>query len=195
MTLRQRALARPLVTATDAPVLLADDVVRRAQQGDVDAFERLYRVHAPAVHALARRMLGDEGAAREMVQDVFVRAWERLGSFRGESAFGTWLHRVGVNLILNQLRVTKRDVARFIDDGADGTTPIPAFATSSGVEERIDLDAAIARLPAGARIVFVLHDIEGYAHDEIAQMLGLAPGTIRAQLWRARRQLMRHLDA
>ena len=195
MTLTHRALVRSPVTANDDPVLATDDVVRRAQQGDVGAFELLYRAHAPAVHALARRMLGDDGAAREMVQDVFVRAWERLGSFRGESGFGTWLHRVGVNLILNQLRVTKRDLARFIDDDADGTTPIPAFATSSGIDERIDLDAAIARLPAGARTVFVLHDIEGYAHDEIAQMLGLAPGTIRAQLWRSRRLLMRHLDA
>ena len=194
MPLTHRALVRPRVTANDVPVPLADDVVRRAQQGDVDAFERLYRAHAPAVHALARRMLGNEGAAREMVQDVFVRAWERLGSFRGESAFGTWLHRVGVNLILNQLRVTRRDVARFIDDESDGDVPI-ATAPAIGVDERIDLDAAIARLPAGARTVFVLHDIEGYAHDEIAQMLDLAPGTIRAQLWRARRQLMRHLDA
>lgn len=191
MTLTHRALARPLVTANDVPVLTTDDVVRRAQQGDVDAFERLYHAHAPAIHSLARRMLGNDGAAREMVQDIFVRAWERLGSFRGESAFGTWLHRVGVNLILNQLRVAKRDDARFIDDEpGDGA---PAAAPASGVDERIDLDAAIARLPAGARAAFVLHDIQGYAHDEIAQMLGLAPGTIRAQLWRARRQLMRHL--
>jgi RNA polymerase sigma-70 factor (ECF subfamily) len=182
------------VTANDVPVPLADDVVRRAQQGDVDAFERLYRAHAPAVHSLARRMLGNESAAREMVQDVFVRAWERLGSFRGESAFGTWLHRVGVNLILNQLRVTRRDFARFLDDESDDAAPATG-APDRSIEARIDLDAAIARLPAGARSVFVLHDIEGYAHDEIAQMLGLAPGTIRAQLWRARRQLMRYLDA
>jgi len=139
-------------------------------------------------------MLGDEAAAREMVQDVFVRAWERLGSFRGESAFGTWLHRVGVNLILNQLRVARRDITRFIDDEPEDSAPVPT-APASGVDARIDLDAAIAQLPAGARTVFVLHDIEGYAHDEIAQLLGLAPGTIRAQLWRARRQLMRHLDA
>ena len=194
MTLTHRAVVRPVMTTSDVLVPSADDVVRRAQQGDVDAFERLYRAHAPAVHALARRMLGDDGAAREMVQDVFVRAWERLGSFRGESTFGTWLHRVGVNLILNQLRVTKRDVARFIDDEPDGSTPI-AGLPDSGVDARIDLDAAIARLPAGARAAFVLHDIEGYAHDEIARMLGLAPGTIRAQLWRARRQLMRYLDA
>lgn len=193
MTPTHHALVRSLVTANDVPVPIADDVVRRAQQGDVDAFEHLYRAHAPAVHALARRMLGDDRAAREMVQDVFVRAWERLASFRGESAFGTWLHRVGVNLILNQLRVTRRDVARFIDDDDDGARV--AGAADGGVEARIDLDAAIARLPAGARTVFVLHDIEGYAHDEIAQMLGLASGTIRAQLWRARRQLMKYLDA
>ena|SRR5690349_22622073 len=187
-------MARMLVTANDVPVSGAADDVRRAQQGDVDAFERLYHAHAPAVHALARRMLGDDGAAREMVQDVFVRAWERLGSFRGESAFGTWLHRVSVNLILNELRVARRDVVRFVDDEGDETLPA-AGTTESGVEARIDLDAAIVRLPAGARTVFVLHDIEGYAHDEIAQMLGLAPGTIRAQLWRARRLLMKHLDA
>lgn len=99
-----------------------------------------------------------------------------------------------MNLILNQLRVARRDVARFIDDEPGDGAPVAA-ARASGVDERIDLDAAIARLPAGARTVFVLHDIEGYAHDEIAQMLGLASGTIRAQLWRARRQLMRHLDA
>jgi RNA polymerase sigma-70 factor (ECF subfamily) len=139
-------------------------------------------------------MLGDDRAAREMVQDIFVRAWERLGSFRGEAAIGTWLHRVGVNLILNQLRVARRDVARFTDDEPEVSAPETA-APDHGVDARIDLDAAIARLPAGARAAFVLHDIEGYAHDEIAQMLGLAPGTIRAQLWRARRQLMRHLDA
>jgi RNA polymerase sigma-70 factor (ECF subfamily) len=182
------------MTANDVPVLPTDDVVRRAQQGDVDAFEQLYHAHAPAIHSLARRMLGDERAAREMVQDIFVRAWERLGSFRGEAAIGTWLHRVGVNLILNQLRVARRDVARFTDDEPEVGAPETA-APDHGVDVRIDLDAAIARLPAGARAAFVLHDIEGYAHDEIAQMLGLAPGTIRAQLWRARRQLMRHLDA
>jgi RNA polymerase sigma-70 factor (ECF subfamily) len=189
-----RALVLVPVTANDASVPSADDVVRRAQQGDVAAFERLYHAHAPAVHSLARRMLGNDGAARDMVQDIFVRAWERLGSFRGESSFGTWLHRVGVNVILNQLRVARREVARFVDDEGDDDAPsIPA--PGGGVDARIDLDAAIARLPAGARTVFVLHDIEGYAHDEIAQILGLAPGTIRAQLWRARRLLMKHLDA
>ena len=194
MTLSHRAHVRPVVTASDVPAPSAEDAVRRAQLGDVDAFAILYRLHAPAIHALARRMLGDEAAAREMVQDIFVRAWERLASFRGESAFGTWLHRLGVNLILNQLRVAKRELARFIEDEGDDESPAVG-APDHSVEARIDLDAAVARLPAGARTVFVLHDIEGYAHDEIAQMLGLASGTVRAQLWRARRQLMRHLDA
>jgi RNA polymerase sigma-70 factor (ECF subfamily) len=194
VTLTHRALVRPVVTASDVPVPSTDDVVRRAQQGDVDAFELLYRAHAPAMHALARRMLGSDGAAREMVQDIFVRAWERLASFRGESAFGTWLHRVGVNVVLNQLRVDRRDVHRFTEDEPDDSAPI-AGPPDAGVETRIDLDSAIARLPAGARTVFVLYDIEGYAHDEIAQMLGLAPGTVRAHLWRARRLLMRYLDA
>ena len=194
MTLSHRAHVRPVVTASDVPVPSAEDAVRRAQLGDVDAFALLYHAHAPAIHALARRMLGEEVAAREMVQDIFVRAWERLGSFRGESAFGTWLHRLGVNLILNRLRVAKRELARFIADERDDEVPAVG-APDHSVETRIDLDAAVARLPAGARTVFVLHDIEGYAHDEIAQMLGLASGTIRAQLWRARRQLMRHLDA
>ena len=96
----------PHAAAHDVPT---DDVVRRARQGDVDAFGEIYRAHAPAVYALARRMLGDEEAAREMVQDIFVRAWERLASFRGESALSTWLHRLGVNLILERLRSTKRE--------------------------------------------------------------------------------------
>src|SRR5690348_7172319 len=98
------------VTANDVPAAPADDDVRRAQLGDVAAFERLYHGHAQAVHSLARRMVGDDGTAREVVQDVFVRAWERLGSFRGESTFGTWLHRVGVSVILNRLRAIRRDV-------------------------------------------------------------------------------------
>jgi len=170
-----------------------DDAVRRARQGDVDAFEIVYRTHAARIYALCRRMVGDDMQARDLVQDVFVRAWERLTTFREQSAFGTWLHRVGVNVILNQLRVVRRDVGRFTDDEPDDGAPV-AGPPDSGIDARIDLDAAIARLPAGARTVFVLHDIEGFAHDEIAQMTGIAPGTSRAQLWRARRALMGMLD-
>jgi RNA polymerase sigma-70 factor (ECF subfamily) len=176
--------------ATAASDGVIDDVVRRAQQGDVDAFETLYRSHAPAVHALCRRMTGDDGEARDLVQDVFVRAWQRLPTFRGQSALSTWMHRLAVNVVLEQMRSTKRDVNRFIDD-ADHDA-LPAHPTSP--DARMDIDRAVAKLPAGARIVFVLHDVHGYSHDEIAQMTGIAAGTARAQLFRARRALMRLLE-
>lgn len=176
--------------ATAAGDGVIDDVVRRAQQGDVDAFEMLYRSHAPAVHALCRRMIGDDGEARDLVQDVFVRAWQRLPTFRGQSALSTWMHRLAVNVVLEQMRSTKRDVNRFIDD-ADHDA-LPAHPTSP--DARMDIDRAVAKLPAGARIVFVLHDVHGYSHDEIAQMTGIAAGTARAQLFRARRALMRLLE-
>jgi RNA polymerase sigma-70 factor (ECF subfamily) len=166
-----------------------DDVVRRAQRGDVDAFEALYRTHAPAILALCRRMAGDERDARDLVQDVFVRAWQRLGSFRGDSAFATWLHRVVVNTALERARGEKRDDARF--DGGD--IDLHGHAIELTLDARIDLDAALARLPHGARVAFVLHDIEGYSHEEVAELTGTAPGTARAQAWRARRALIKLL--
>jgi RNA polymerase sigma-70 factor (ECF subfamily) len=168
---------------------LIDDVVRRAQNGDVQAFESLYREHSSAVYALCRRMVGDEQQARELVQDVFVRAWQRLPSFQGHSALGTWLHRLAVNVVLEHLRSIKRDTARFVDDADE----VPLMG-GSRPDIQIDIDRAVAQLPTGARTVFVLHDVEGYSHDEIAQMTGIAAGTARAQLWRARRALMRLLE-
>jgi len=168
-------------------VATPDDVVRRAQQGDVSAFEILYRTHAAAVFALCRRMTGNDRDARELVQDVFVRAWERLQTFRGESSLFTWLHRLAVNVVLGHLRSTSRHFAEELSDEISGAT------ASDGIDDRLDLDAALARLPAGARTVFVLHDIHGYSHEEIAQMTGIASGTARAQLWRARRALLHAL--
>jgi RNA polymerase sigma-70 factor, ECF subfamily len=169
---------------------LADDVVRRAQQGDVQAFEQLYRAHFNAVSALCRRMVGDERESRDLVQDVFVRTWQRLPTFRGQSALGTWIHRLAVNVVLEHLRSAKRDALRFIDD--DDT--IATRASDRQLDAVMDLDRALVQLPPGARTVFVLHDMHGYSHDEIAQMTGIAPGTARAQLWRARRALLRLLD-
>lgn len=169
----------------------AADLVRRAQQGDVGAFEALYRLHAPATYALCRRMHGDEHEARELLQDVFVRAWERLPSFRGESALATWLHRLAVNVVLERLRGERRQRSRHTEASSDD-----AFGASrqSDVETRLDLESAIATLAPGARQVFVLHDVYGYAHDEIAALIGIAPATARVQLWRARRALMRILE-
>ena len=169
-------------------------VTSNAQRSDIDAFERLYRAHAPAVHALCRRMLGRDGNVDELVQDIFVRAWERLPGFRGESAVGTWLHRLGVNVILDFLRTSRRDALRFAGDDAIDVTTAPATVSADDIAEQIDLEAALDRLPGGARAVLVLHDIQGYSHEEIAQMTRIAAGTSRAQLWRARRQLARMLD-
>jgi RNA polymerase sigma factor (sigma-70 family) len=173
----------PSPSHDDAPL---DDVVRRAQHGDVDAFGMLYRSHLPRVYALCRRMTGDEREARELVQDVFVRAWERLSSFRGQSALATWLHRLAANTVLEHMRGTKREEARF----DEGDVDLLVDADGAQLDARIDLDAALARLPHGARIAFVLHDIEGYSHEEVAELTGTAPGTARAQAWRARRALL-----
>lgn len=167
--------------------VVVDDVVRRAQAGDVAAFETLYHAHSPAIFLLCRRMTQDDRDAKELVQDAFVRAWERLPSFRGESSIATWLHRLAVNVVLNRFRTDRRhDVAALSDD-------LPAGRVAGsviGADDRIDLDVAIARLPAGARTVLVLHDLCGYSHDEIATMTGIAAGTARAQLWRARRAML-----
>ena len=169
-----------------------DAVVRRAQAGDVDAFELVYRAYASTIHALCRRMCGDDSEARELVQDVFVRAWERLPSFRGQSAVGTWMHRLAVNVVLEKWRSAKREALRMIDD-PDGLE-LGALAAPPDLDTAMDVAVATAKLPGGARIVFVLHDIEGYSHDEIATMTGIAAGTSRAQLFRARRALARMLD-
>ena len=169
------------------------DAVHRAQAGELDAFESVYRTHVSAVLALCRRMTGDEREARDLVQDIFVRAWEKLAQFRGESSLATWLHRLGVNVILERLRATRRDALRFTDEVVDDVAISRASSAADRVDARLDLDRALARLPAGARTVLVLHDLHGYSHDEIAQMTGIAPGTSRAQLWRARRALTRIL--
>ena len=181
-------------SGTTAPVNgvgATDDVVRRAQSGDVDAFESIYRAHAPAIFALCRRMVGDDGEARDLLQDIFVRAWERLTTFRDQSSLATWLHRLGVNVVLDHLRASKRDATRLItgDDDTFGSR-----SSAGQLDTRMDVNAALLHLPGGARTVFVLHDIEGYSHDEISQMTGIAPGTARAQLFRARRALMKLLD-
>lgn len=187
------ATARRLVTGDAHGIAprtndVADnDIVRRAQAGDVAAFESLYRTHSPAIYLLCRRMARDEHEARELLQDAFVRAWERLPSFRGESGVGTWLHRLAVNVVLGRFRTDRRrELVPLTDD-----LQAPRIrGAAAGADDRIDLDAAIARLPNGARTVLVLHDVCGYSHDEIAEMTGIAAGTARAQLWRARRALL-----
>ena len=178
--------SRPEVTQAEDP---AD--VRLAAAGDARAFERLYRLHVPRVHALARRMSGSDDAA-ELTQEVFVRVWEKLGSFRGESAFGTWLHRVAVNLILSRRSARSLHRSRTVEGDAL-LEQLPGRARPS--DHRIDFERMVMRLPDGARQVLVLHDIEGYKHEEIARLLGVTSGTTKAQLHRARTLLRGHLEA
>jgi RNA polymerase sigma-70 factor (ECF subfamily) len=159
--------------------------VALAASGDRRAFERLYRLHVIRVYSLCARMVNDRTRAEELTQDVFVRAWEKLHLFRGEAAFGTWLHRMTVNLVLNARKTEGRQRSRFEDDdGGDGIEALPARPLAPG--DRMDLEAAIAKLPKGARRVFTLHDVEGYKHEEIADMLGVTTGATKAQLHRAR---------
>jgi len=171
------------------------ELVERARQGDVAAFETIYRTHAGRVYALCLRMTADTSQARELVQDVFIRVWEKLGSYRAEAALSSWVHRIAVNVVLMTRRSDRRREQRVThaeDLGVDGSA-LDAGAQPRDVEQEIDLERAVATLPPGARRVFVLHDIEGYRHDEIAQMTGNAEGTLRAQLHRARRLLMEAL--
>jgi len=165
--------------------------VRRAAAGDVEAYEMLYRENVGRVHALCLRMARDRAEADELTQETFVRVWERLGSFRGDSAFTTWLHRVTVNVVIAGLRSRGRWRERFAAaEAEDLGAAVPAFSAGGD----LDLERAIARLSPQARLVFVLHDVEGYQHGEIAELTGVAVGTSKAHLHRARRLLREDLS-
>jgi RNA polymerase sigma-70 factor (ECF subfamily) len=168
------------------------DLVQRARGGDQAAFRELYRQQVGRVYALCLRMARDGAEAEELTQDVFVRVWERLTSFRGESAFTTWLHRVTVNVVLEARRKRRRREARVLP------MEDPAVLERPGADARpalsVDLERAIAMLPEGAREVFLLYDVEGYGHAEIAEMVGIAAGTSKAQLFRARQLLRKVLQ-
>ena len=169
------------------------DYIRRAQSGDVDAFELLYREHSGRIYALCLRLKGgDSSDATELMQDVFVRAWRRLSTFRGDCAFSSWLHRLAVNTMLENARSDSRRIARVLP--MDDTSRLAGAARSSGVELKMDMENAIASLPRGARLAFVLHDVEGYQHQEIAEQLSVSVGTVKAQLHRARRLLRERLE-
>lgn len=161
-----------------------------AVQGDARAFERLYRATVPRIHSLARRMAG-ESVADDLTQEVYLRAWSRLHTFRGDARFSTWLHRLAVNVILTRRASMKKQRDRTVS-GSALLDRMTAKVSRPGV--RVDFEAALATLPAGARDVFVLYDVEGYKHEEIGEMLGIHPGTSKSQLHRARMLLRRHLD-
>jgi RNA polymerase sigma-70 factor (ECF subfamily) len=171
----------------------ADDT-QLAAAGDRRAFERIYRSHIDRIYSLCVRMSGERGRAEELAQDVFVRAWEKLPQFRGESLFSTWLHRLAINVILNARKADGRTRARIQGDTEqEDVVGIPG-ARRAWHAERMDLESAIAALPPGARMVFVLHDVEGFTHEEIAERLGVTSGGCKAQLHRARLLLREALE-
>lgn len=174
----------PLLTPAD----MTDDVALAAA-GDVSAFERVYQAHLPRVHSLVRRMTAGRDTD-EVTQDVFVRVWQKLGTFRGDSAFSTWLHRLAVNVVIERFRSETLRRQR-LRDGDDVFDTIAAPGRSR--DFAMDFETALARLPDGAREVFVLHDVEGYKHHEIASLLEISAGTSKAQLHRARMMLRKHL--
>jgi RNA polymerase sigma-70 factor (ECF subfamily) len=161
--------------------------VRRAAQGDRAAFERLYRATAARVHSLARRLAGPEHAD-ELVQEVYLRAWKKLGSFRGDAPFSSWLVRLATNAILNA-RARRAAVAereRPLELAEHELATVAKSADGELLLRAGELEDAIAALPRGAREVFVLHDVEGQAHAEVAARLGISIGTSKSQLHRAR---------
>jgi|CXWL01.1.fsa_nt_gi RNA polymerase sigma-70 factor (ECF subfamily) len=208
-TAAQRLAAPPAAGGSSPAAVDERLLVRRAQAGDTAAFEALYRRHVGRVHALCRRLVGDPGWAEELVQDVFVLVWSRLPGFRGDSELGTWLHRLAINAVLSARRARSRHDRHLVtfaelvaDDLADQDTGagepwaghLPATAGGNRAPAvTVDLERAIAALPPGARAVFVLADVEGHGHAEIAALLNIAAGTSKAQLHRARLLLRKAL--
>jgi RNA polymerase sigma-70 factor (ECF subfamily) len=180
---------RSMVSRTATAIPEEAALIARARSGDARAFEALYRDHVDRVYGLCLRMTGNVSEAEDCAQEAFIQAWNKLAKFRGDSAFGTWMHRIAVNAVLGRIRKSKREQDR-IQAVAD-TASSPASIGDNA--ELRDLSDAIDRLPEGARHVFVLNAVYGYSHEESGDMLGIAVGTSKAQLHRARRLLAQQL--
>jgi RNA polymerase sigma-70 factor (ECF subfamily) len=186
--------ALALTREAEPPVSMSiETLVKLAQARDSRAFEALYRRLVGRIYALCLRMSGDTQRAEELTQDVFVRAWERMESFRGDSKFTTWLHRLAVNVVLQAGRAKGRR------EGREHLVANPEDYLSRVTREmpgtRVDLERAIASLPEGARTVLVLRDIQGFKYEEIAEMQGVALGTVKAQIHRARKMMREKLES
>jgi RNA polymerase sigma-70 factor (ECF subfamily) len=184
------------VRRTGAEELAEADAIRLAQRGDAGAFERLYHLHSRRVYSLCLRMVGNPAAAEDLAQEAFLQLFRKIQTFRGESAFSTWLHRLTVNVVLMRLR-RKNVMETSLNDLAEqdeeaGSAPREVGAEDlklSGSVDRVNLERAVGHLPPGYRAVFLLHDVEGYEHNEIADMLGCSIGNSKSQLHKARTRL------
>jgi RNA polymerase sigma-70 factor (ECF subfamily) len=180
----------------ELPELTDADVVRLAQLGDASAFERIYQLHSRKIYNLCLRMTGDRTEAEDLTQDVFLQLLRKIDTFRNESAFSTWLHRMSVNIVLMRFRkkpIAEASLDTIINPGEESSTLPKEFGQPdlrlNGVIDRITLRAAINELPPGSKAMFILHDVQGYNHDEIAEMFGCSVGNSKSQVHKARMRL------
>jgi len=172
------------------------ELIRLAQQGDAAAFERLYKTHSRRVYSLCLRMLGNTAEAEDLTQEAFLQLFRKIGTFRGESAFSTWLHRLAVNVVLMKLRKKsgkEASLEQITEPDEESGTPRRDFGGPdlrlAGSLDRVNLQRAVDQLPPGYKSVFVLHDVQGYEHNEIAHMMGCSIGNSKSQLHKARMRL------
>jgi RNA polymerase sigma-70 factor, ECF subfamily len=187
MTTRPSVPAKP----GEGPRAAELALVERCRRGELGAFEELYRAHAGRLFSLACRMLGNPADAEDLLQDIFLAAHRKLDSFRGEAALGTWLYRLATNQILDHVR-SRAGRAGQVTDGLEDATVLPdagEHRLGDRAIGRIDLERALAQLPEGCRAAFVLHDVEGLEHREVAEVLGIAEGTSKSQVHKARLRL------
>ena len=172
------------------------EAIRRAQEGDAAAFERIYRLHGRRVYSLCLRMVGNTAEAEELAQEAFLQLFRKIHTFRGDSAFSTWLHRLAVNVVLMRLRkktLAQTSLEEMAEPDEETGGPGKDLGTLdmrlSGSIDRVNLERAIDQLPPGYKTVFVLHDIQGYEHNEIAELMGCSIGNSKSQLHKARMRL------
>jgi RNA polymerase sigma-70 factor (ECF subfamily) len=189
LTAAEATGSKGVAAVTEPGLIDEQDWVQRAQQADTTAFESLYRLHVDRVYGLCLRMTGNPSEAEDCTQEAFIQAWNKLSKFRGDSAFSTWMHRIAVNSVLGRMRKARRELDKM--QAVTDISPVPETVGDSGNFE--DLQNAVDDLPDGARHVFVLHAVYGYSHDETGDMLGIAAGTSKAQLHRAKRLLASNL--
>jgi len=190
LTARSSDYSRGMTGADTDPAAAEQTWIAQAQRSDARAFEALYRLHVDKIYGLCLRMTGNVSEAEDCTQEAFIQAWNKMAKFRGDSAFATWLHRIAVNTVLGRIRKSKREQDR-IQAVAD-VQPVRVATGDTG--ELRDLAEAVDKLPERARHVFVLNAVYGYSHEEAAGMLGIAAGTSKAQLHRARRLLSQQLE-
>ena len=189
LTAAEATGSKGVAAVTEQGLIDEQDWVERAQQADTAAFESLYRLHVDRVYGLCLRMTGNPSEAEDCTQEAFIQAWNKLSKFRGDSAFSTWMHRIAVNSVLGRMRKARRELDKM--QAVTDISPVPETVGDSGNFE--DLQNAVDDLPDGARHVFVLHAVYGYSHNETGDMLGIAAGTSKAQLHRAKRLLAQQL--